>query len=146
MIKGLPPMRKVFLLLFALLALAGCETNWITIVASLNPDNAAPQTASQGDAVRGADIYAHGINEAPPCMTCHALAAGGYSLGPVMGGISERAGTRVEGLTAEAYLHQSIVDPAAHLVGGFRNIMYPQYGEKLTEQDITDLIAYLMTL
>jgi hypothetical protein len=62
-----------------------------------------------------------------------------------MTGISERAGSRIEGMSAEDYLHQSILQPGEVLVPGFRPVMPPTYGENLTEQDIEDIIAYLMT-
>ena len=61
-------------------------------------------------------------------------------------GISQRAGERVPGLSAEDYLRQSIIQPSAFLVSGYRDIMYPNFKEKLSEQDIADLIAYLETL
>lgn len=45
------------------------------------------------------------------------------------------------------YLHTSIVDPNAYIVPGFPENLMPQvYGEILSEQDIDDLIAYLLTL
>jgi hypothetical protein len=69
-----------------------------------------------------------------------------FALGPKLTGVIERAGQRVEGLTAEAYLRQSILDPGAFIVPGYRNIMYPQYADQLNEQDIADLLAYLSTL
>lgn len=100
----------------------------------------------RGDAQRGEMIYRQGINNAPPCMGCHALAAGGFSLGPVMAGVRERAGRRIEGLDAEAYIRQSILEPTAYIVPGYRNLMYTAYGEHLTEQDIVDLMAFLGTL
>ncbi|MEZ4672058.1 MAG: cytochrome c [Anaerolineae bacterium] len=99
-----------------------------------------------GDAVRGEDIFRHGVADAPPCTSCHGLAGSTFSLGPKMVGISQRAGERVPGLSAEAYIRQSIREPSAYVVSGYRNIMYPQYAEKLSEQDVADLIAFLMTI
>jgi hypothetical protein len=43
-------------------------------------------------------------------------------------------------------LRQSILEPSAYVVSGFRDIMYPNFKEKLNEQDVADLIAYLETL
>ena len=63
-----------------------------------------------------------------------------------MTGISQRAGQRVPGLSAEEYIRQSILEPSAYLVSGYRNIMYPLYKDKLSQQDLADLIAYLETL
>ncbi|HRE47439.1 MAG TPA: hypothetical protein PLD47_06910 [Aggregatilineales bacterium] len=41
---------------------------------------------------------------------------------------------------------ESIVAPGRSVVVGYRNIMYPDYKAHLTEQDIEDLIVYLLTL
>jgi cytochrome c len=105
-------------------------------------------TTAGGDAARGQQIFTAGANDAPPCATCHLVAEGGprSSLGPNLAGVGERAGTRVEGLAARDYLQQSIVDPYAYVVGGYRGVMYPEYGEHLTDDEVADLVAYLMTL
>lgn len=66
--------------------------------------------------------------------------------GPGLGGFSRRAGERVEGQTAEVYTYESIVRPARYIVRGFSNIMYNRYVEKLSQQDIADLIAFLLGL
>lgn len=119
-------------LIFLALLLTGCSQS--------------PAQSAGGDAERGRLIFTQGKNGAPACSSCHALRAGGFSLGPVIAGVAERAATRKQGLTAEQYLHQSIVDPGAYVVAGYRSIMYPQYKEHLSEQDIADVIAYLLTL
>jgi hypothetical protein len=49
-------------------------------------------------------------------------------------------------MSAEEYAQTSILQPAAYLVSGFSNTMYNQYGQHLSQQDIADLIAYLLTL
>lgn len=132
-------------ILFLLAILVGAPV--CNLVQYANSQPSTPVTvALEGDAVRGQDIFQHGFNGAPPCSSCHALVKGAFGLGPVMTGISERAGTRVPGLTAEEYMRQSILEPKAYLVSGYRDIMYPQYSEHLNDQDIADLIAYLITL
>lgn len=135
-------MNRLFTLLLMIAALSGCTlelTNWLALLPL------QPQEMVQGDAARGEDIFRHGTNGSPPCISCHALQSGGFSLGPAMAGISARAGQRVPGLSAEAYLHQSIIEPEAFVVPGFRPIMYPQYAEHFSEQDTADLIAFLLT-
>jgi cytochrome c len=109
---------------------------------------ATPSTANSGDAERGAQIFTQGVNNAPPCSTCHLVIEGEqrFSLGPNLAGLGERAGTRVEGLTAEGYIRQSILEPHQYVVPGYRDIMYPDFGEHLSDSDVSDLIAYLMTL
>lgn len=127
---------RIFILVILIVVGAGCGSI------------ATPPAPSilWGDAQRGESIYRQGIDGAPPCLGCHALAAGGFTLGPVMAGIGERAAGRIAGLTAEAYIRQSILEPTAFIVPGYRNLMYVSYAEHLTEQDIVDLMAFLSTL
>ena len=49
-------------------------------------------------------------------------------------------------MRAEDYIRQSILDPHSFVVPGFRDIMYPDFKKHFSEQDIADIIAYLMTL
>jgi mono/diheme cytochrome c family protein len=104
--------------------------------------------ATGGDAERGAQIFSHGLNTAPPCSSCHLVVEGEqrFSLGPNLAGVSERAPARVEGLTPEAYIRQSILEPHRYVVGGYRDIMYPNYSEHFADQDVADLVAYLLTI
>jgi cytochrome c2 len=124
------------LLVFALL-LAGCGTLATPIPA-----------ARSGDARRGEQLFIQREGTAPACSTCHHTLIGqtGFAVGPNLANIGGRAGSSVEGLTAEAYLRQSIVEPGRYLVPGYRDIMYADYGDHLTEREIRDLIAYLLTL
>jgi cytochrome c2 len=140
-------MRTLLNLVVLVMILCGCSA------ATAPSPTPAPTTTPTpapivGDVARGEEIFRKGFNGAPPCSSCH-LAADvnfGFTLGPNLTGIGRRAGNRVEGLDAEAYIHQSILDPRSYIVAGYRSIMYPDYGKHLDEQDITDLIAYLMTL
>lgn len=117
---------------------------FVLLPAAAMPNYGTP-TPATSDAERGEAIFRRGTNGAPPCLSCHALTPGGFAIAPIMAGISERAGRRVEGLDAEEYLHQSIVDPEAYIVPGFRAFMFPGYSDLLSENDIDDLIAFLMT-
>ena len=127
--------NSVTLLTLALL-LAGCVT--LPTV----------PTPIVGNEDRGAQLFAQGREDIPPCSTCHQTVSGqsGFSLGPILAGIGERAGMRINGLTAEEYLHQSIIEPGSYIVPGYRNMMYSDYNSHLTQQDVQDLIAYLLTL
>jgi ferredoxin len=81
------------------------------------------------------------------CRICHSLEPGDNRVGPSFAGISTRAGERVPGLSAEEYLRQSILDPDAYTVDGYPSgLMVPNLGETLTEAQIDDLVAFLMTL
>jgi sulfur oxidation c-type cytochrome SoxX len=80
------------------------------------------------------------------CIACHTITGiSNGTVGPVLDGLADRAGDRVAGLTAEEYIHQSIVDPNAYVVEGFPPDVMPQnFAELLTEEQIQDLIAFLM--
>jgi cytochrome c2 len=80
------------------------------------------------------------------CRICHSLDEGATLVGPSFAGIATRAAERVPGMSAEEYLRQSILEPDAYVVEGFPSgQMVPNLGEILTEQQIDDLIAFLMT-
>jgi sulfur-oxidizing protein SoxX len=101
--------------------------------------------APAGDAAAGETVF----NEVavPACGTCHSLEPDVVLVGPSLAGIDSRAGSRVSGQSAEDYLHESIVDPNAFVVEGFASGLMPQtYGSALSEQQIEDLVAYMMTL
>jgi hypothetical protein len=61
--------------------------------------------------------------------------------------IGAEAGSRVSGQSAADYLRSSIVEPQAYVVEGFSaGIMPATYVDVLTEQQINDLVAYLLSL
>jgi hypothetical protein len=63
-----------------------------------------------------------------------------------MAGVGERAAATVAGVSAADYLHQSIVDPDAHIVDGFSaHIMPGSFEQQLTPEQIDDLVAFLLT-
>lgn len=90
------------------------------------------------------------------CTTCHIDApTGPYWLASEdQPAISERAQTRFdqpdyagEAGTANEYLYESIVNPSIYVVSGFADGVMPNnYGSTLTEQDLADMIAYLISL
>jgi hypothetical protein len=52
----------------------------------------------------------------------------------------------VEGLSAEDYLHQSILEPDAYVVSGFPEGTMPKvWGDVLSDEQVDQLIAYLLT-
>lgn len=91
------------------------------------------------------------------CTACHL--AGPQGAGPEwrpsgdQPGIGDRANSRFgqsdytgNAETGEQYLFESIALPAQYLVPGYENIMPGNYADTLTDQDMADLIAYLLTL
>lgn len=127
---------RYLLVLTLLMFLAACTANPPTTI----PYSALPET---GDVVRGEELFNTQINLAPPCGACH-IATNPAS--PLLDGFGAIAGTRVEGQSAREYAFYSIVEPDRYTVEGFGvGIMYNQYDENLSAQDIADLIAYLLT-
>lgn len=83
----------------------------------------------------------------PGCVTCHSLEPGVTLTGPSLDGIATRAGERVPGMSAEEYIRQSILDPNAYVVEDFvTGAMLAGWDKALSESDLNNLVAYLMTL
>jgi len=81
------------------------------------------------------------------CASCHAVFGDRKIIGPSLAGIATLAATRIDGMDAETYLYQSIVEPDEYLVEGYAiGSMQQNFATEVTEQGITDIIAYLMTL
>ncbi len=82
------------------------------------------------------------------CTACHTISGlSNGNIGPVLDGLASRAGSRVSGLTAEEYIRQSIQTPGAYVVEGFPDGVMPQnFAQVLSEDQINDLVAFLLTL
>lgn len=81
------------------------------------------------------------------CQVCHSAEPGDNGVGPTLYGVASRAGDRVEGLTAELYLRQSILLPDQYIVDGWPSgQMLPIYLDRLSEQELDALVTYLLTL
>lgn len=104
--------------------------------------------SAAGDPLRGEAIFRAGVSDAPPCSTCHLVRKGaaGFSLAPNLSGVAARAATRIDGMTAAAYIEDSILNPQNYVVPGYHVSMYTEYATYLSPQDIADLVAYLLTL
>jgi mono/diheme cytochrome c family protein len=81
------------------------------------------------------------------CLVCHGVGSPGPRA-PDLAGVGLRSATRVEGLSSEEYLRQSLVEPTVYVVEGFEPIM-PKIDAppvSLTAAEITAVIAYLQSL
>ena len=115
--------------------------------------SAAESNTSSGqngdDAVaEGAELFSQGtLGGLAGCRSCHSTSTSSFGTGPALGGIGLIAGERVPGLTAEAYLRESIVDPNAYLVDDYtRGLMPRGYVDTLTTEEIDNLVQYLLSL
>lgn len=92
-----------------------------------------------GDAVNGEALF-----RSEGCFACHALQPDESGVGPSLAGVAARAAGH--GDPAGAYLVESIVDPGAFVVEGFQDgVMPPNYGQRLSAQQLADLVAFLMS-
>lgn len=136
-------LKKIwFLLLVASLLLAACGGG--------SKQSSSSGGGGAGDPAAGKTLYESatiGPNNAPGCASCHSRDKGVVLVGPSHADIGARAGSVVPGQSAEDYLRESIVKPDAHIAEGFTpGVMYQNYGKDLTEQQINDLVAYMLTL
>ncbi len=104
----------------------------------------------EGDVANGEDLYQ--ING---CFACHGQIDDPASavVGPHQGNIANSAATRIPGMSAEQYIYESILDPNAFITPECPNgpcndpsQMRLDYGGVLDEQDMADLVAFLITL
>lgn len=117
----------------------------LMLIASACGKEESADSLPTGDATQGERLFTQSIKGAPACSTCHTV-DGEVLVGPSLEAYGETASTREDDVSAEDYTYSSIVRPAAYIVEDFSNVMYGQYGQRLSEQQIADLIAYLLTL
>lgn len=83
------------------------------------------------------------------CLACHSL-DGSVVVGPSWLGIAGTMEELEDGssvLVDADYLHRSIVDPNVQIVAGFSAGVMPQnFGEILTEEQINEIIAFVLSL
>jgi ferredoxin len=96
----------------------------------------------------GRDIFeGSGMSAQAGCQICHSLEPGRQLVGPSLAGIAVTAQSRTPGLSAEEYLRESILDPDAYIVEGYRSgQMLPIYEEQLTGDEVDALVQFLLTL
>jgi len=79
------------------------------------------------------------------CAGCHKLNPDETGQGPNWYHIADHAVSRVPGEGPALYLYESIVSPSKYVVPGFTDGVMPKtFAETLTQQDIADLLAFLL--
>ncbi len=80
------------------------------------------------------------------CSACHSLDSGVRIVGPSLSGVASRAATLKVDYSAEMYLYESLAYPDAYVVEGFqRGLMPAGFKQRLSEHQLADLVAFLMT-
>ena len=101
-------------------------------------------SSSGGDIAKGKEVFT-GAGGCTQCHTVQGTSSG--SLGPELTHIGTVAKTRQPGVDDEVYIRESISNPPAYLVPGFGDGVMPKdYGSRLNQQQLTDLVAYLASL
>ncbi len=137
------PRVAPFLLLLVAVVVSGCARAGQDSVSALPP----------GDAQRGRALFFQAsIRDTSGCVQCHSLARYQVIVGPSLWGVSTRAGRIIQSPSyrgtansAEQYLRESITKPNANVEPGFAHSVMPDWLTVLDEQQIQDLVAYLMT-
>lgn len=109
--------------------------NWQEGAPELAPPGAEP-TPVPGDTPeeRGANLF-QGLG----CIGCHVINNQGGGVGPELTYVFTEQG--------EDYIRESILNPNVVIAEGYQpNIMPQNFGERLTEMDLDDLLAYLKSV
>jgi mono/diheme cytochrome c family protein len=136
----------------AMILVVGVVPWWRPLLRDFNPGNehnvaavAFEDLSGEGSADRGEELFRESFDGLPSCETCHTINAS-RRVGPGLGNIGGVAGDRVGGESAEQYLLSSIVAPGTFVVDGYSNMMPSSFGDSLSDEQLLDLIAYLLTL
>lgn len=102
-------------------------------------------TESNGGEPTGDPDAGQQIFNSQGCSGCHSTGTDSV-VGPGLADVWDRAGDRVEGLSAAEYIRESIREPDAFVVEDFPNAMQAFPESDISESEMQDLIAYLRTL
>jgi cytochrome c oxidase subunit II len=137
-------MRRPLLVLAAALLVAGCGGEETvsplpeTVVGTVPAETGGGATTIEpGNPDAGKEIFTTVAQ--PTCGSCHTYQAAGTTatVGPNLD----------ESLSGKdaAFVLQSIVDPDAEITPGFAaGVMPKDYGDKLSEKQLADLVAFLL--
>ena len=137
------PKVALFILLLAGLVASGCA----------GVGQAGSPLPPAGDPQRGQALFSQSsIRDTSGCIQCHSLARYKVIVGPSLWGVSTRAGRIIQSpsyrgtaTSAEEFLREAITRPNADIAPGFAHSVMPDWLTVLNEQDIQDLVSYLMT-
>ena len=90
---------------------------------------------------RGRQVYGE-----KNCASCHQIGSSGATTAPALTRIGSTAATRKPGTSAQDYLIEAIRDPGAYIVPGYPDTMPRGLDRGMTQEDLDDLVQYLLTL
>jgi mono/diheme cytochrome c family protein len=91
--------------------------------------------------VRGKQLF-----DSSGCGGCHTIEGiSSGQVGPNLTQIAKIGATRQDGVSAEDYIRQSILNPNSFVVDGYQSNVMPQnYGEQLSSRELDDLVEFLL--
>ncbi len=108
------------------------------ILAGLPADVAKDMAAAKPDQGKALTV-------ANGCIGCHSLDPNQKMTGPTWHNVADAAANLQPGQSPALYFYTSITDPNAFVVPGFpANVMPQNFKEKLSAQDLADIISYLL--
>ena len=135
-------MRRLAFFFGIAFLLAGCGGAQVvsptaeTVIGTI-PTTTATAATAPGNATAGATLF-----KSQGCDGCHTLKPAGSNakVGPDLDKLAGYAKTA--GMPLADFTHESIQNPGSYVESGYQNIM-PNFGQTLTPQQISDLVAYL---
>lgn len=115
----------------------------VILAAAAVGTSCGPEPAAKEPIPRGKQVY-----EQLACASCHAPSIwnGFRAIGPPLDRIGTVAGERIPDTPAEAYIRASVTAPGAYVVPGYPDSMPRGLADRLSQQDLDALIAYLASL
>jgi mono/diheme cytochrome c family protein len=119
------------------------------VVTATRETTGMPAIPADATATLSTQMYA--LLEANQCLGCHAVGErGNAAVGPALNGLAARIDTYGLAQSAEAYVYESLVNPAAYLpascpTGQCPNVM-PGYADRLSDDELNALVAFLLNL
>jgi mono/diheme cytochrome c family protein len=96
----------------------------------------------EGECKEGKDLW----EKKGACIGCHAIGGIGGATGPNLTQVGAIAATRRPGMTAEAYLTESIRQPTAFVVQGFPPIMPAYDPALLSDEEVRKIVLFMAQL
>ena len=107
----------------------GLPADFATALEAANPENATTLALVNG------------------CAGCHSIDPAIVLTGPTWHNIGDTATNRRPDESPALYLYLSITDPAAYEVPNFPSGVMPKdFAQRMSQQEIADVVAYLLTL
>jgi hypothetical protein len=103
--------------------------------------NAVPKAVAVAAGLDGKTLF-----QRKGCIACHSVSAAGLrslaSFAPELSALPQVAAVRRPGLSADAYVRESIRQPQAFRVPGFTDIEMPAL--PLSDEELDTLVAFLL--